>query len=458
MKYLFIFLYLTILVSMLGCQSASNKQLELAQASAKIGNFLNAFSQATASLQADIGNYQTIALFPAVSQGAFTQQLNAIEQLKGQQSWDAIAYGYDHIIGMNNQINTLQQSLRVFRTTTKTSNQNNANMDAFLNIQARHVDQERNLYYGKAAEAHYMQGDRHAASNAYRLAAASFQKTLSFISTYKDAPAKAAKFKHLADLADAQNLYAQGMQAVSYQQHRAAANAFAKALTFIPNYKDAVQLAAKYKNIADQEDALKHYTQGQNLAAQHQYRAAMNSFQQALSFVANYRNSHRLVIKYKQLADEEDAKQQYALAEQYMEQQDFEAAANAFDASRSFVPDFRDSVFMAQKVRSYIPPAHRELKQLIEASFAGGIPHHYVNYLSNTRSIHDVKISNINVRDRGHFDRHGEFWNYMIYVKGSFEYMPSRREPNIEQTMPIGREFNFHIGKTAYGNWKATIR
>ncbi|MDQ6962433.1 MAG: hypothetical protein Q9M28_07905 [Mariprofundaceae bacterium] len=455
------FISCLLLISMLGlstCASTSNKQLALAQQSVQTGNFTIAFKQATSSLQADIGNYKTIALFPTVAQGAFNQELNTIEQLKAQQNWDGIAYAYDHVIGMNNSISTLQQSLRAFQISIKTSNVNNTYIANFLAIQPRHVDQERTFYYGKAAEAHYLQGDASASSGSYRLATQSYQKVLSFISTYKDAPAKAAKFKHLADLADANRLYVQGQQAAQQQQYRAAANAFSEVLTFIPNHKDAQQLAFKYKNLADQEDALKYYEQGKRLASQQQYRAAMHAFSESISFVASFRDASMLVHKYKLLADEEDAKQQYALAQQHMESQDFEAAANAFDAAQSFVPNFRDSVFMAQKVRSYIPPSHHELKKLVQASFKDGIPRHYVDYLSNTRSIHDVKVSSIHVRDHGHFDRYGEFWNYTVYVKGSFEYTPSRRDPTVEQTMPIGREFNFHIGKTGYGDWKATIR
>jgi len=446
------------IITLSGCASTSEKQFKQAQKSIQQGNYTAAFQQAARSLQADIGHYKTIAAFPNIANNAYQQHMNNIEQFKSTSNWDQVAYGYDKIIQMNQSIQLLQQNLRIFMNNTRTSNQNRANMQALLTLTPRPVQKQRNIFYNKAAEAHYVRGITQGQMGTYRSAAQSFKQAVSFIPSYKDAATQAEKFTHLADLADAKISYDQGIQFVQNKQHRAAAKAFSKAASFIPNYQDAPQLAVRYKNIADQEDALKHYNAAQRLATAQQYRDAAAEFKVSLAFVANYRNALSLSMKYKDLADQQDARRQYELAQQYMEQQNFQAASQAFQASENFVMNFRDARFMAQKAASYVPPVNYQLKRLVIDSFKDGIPHTYVQHIQNPNSIHDIKILHVSVRNRGRFDRYGEFWPYRLHIEGTFEFYQWDNGQKTEHTHKLDRDFYFHLIKTNRNSWRAAIR
>ena len=454
MRMLKYFIVVALLLLLSGCVSASNKQLKLAQQSMAQGNYAQAFDQAAQSLQADIANHKTIALFPGIVQNAYSQKQDEIQQHQTRQYWDQVAYGYDRIVSMNQTVQRIQDQLHVYGQTVNTSVSKRQAMDRLLALRGRAVNQQRDDAYHKAAQAHYIRGKQYVASQQYRQAHGEFRQALSFIADYKDASQQAATSKRLADLADATIYYGQAVAAVNQQQHRAAARAFAKAVSFVADFKDARQLANKYKAIADQEDALAHYSEAQQLAQRHQYRAAAKAFQAALSFVPGYRDAARLRVHYIDLANKADARRNYNEAVSLMDQQDFERAAKAFDRANQFVPAYRDAARLAQQARSFMAPSSYQLQRLVQASVEHGIP---LTWLDDVHQgyTEKVRITSVSVIRRGHFNRHYEYWPYRLRIRGTCELEISKGN---EQPMTFDTVVDYRVQRDDFGGWKATFR
>ncbi len=443
------------LLALLGaCATVSEQKLKLAQQSVERGAYNQAFDHTALSLQAEIANQKALALFSEVSEGAYRQKLAEIEQAKAIADWDRAAYAYDRIIALNKTVQKIQLSLKLYIEKNRVSNTNLKAMDRLLQLQPRHVNEARSVAYEKAAEAHYLSGQRYAAAQTHRQASSEFNKALSFINPYKNALSLASKSKHLADLADAKLYYGYGVQDVQNHQHRAASIAFAKADEFIHGFKNAHLLAIKYKNIADQEDALTHYVKGEQLAANQDYRSAVKEFEVSRSFVADFRDVHRLIPHYTDLANRADALKHYQQAMHHMDQYKFSQAATEFDQANAFLPGFRDATEMAKRARSFIPPDSHQLKALVQQSVSNGIP------LSWLHDVHrgyteDVVVNSIRVIKRGHFNQRREFWPYRIRLIGTCDLEIDKVN---EQVVAFDTVVDFRLFRDDFGDWRAKYR
>jgi len=437
-----------------GCASVTEQQLKLAQQSVRQGDYALAFDQAARSLEARIGNYKTINLFPDISEHAYADKLTEIERYKTTQSWDQVAYGYDRIIAMNRTIRQLQQTLIAFAAQARISQTNQLAVSRLLDMNTIDVSTEHADYYEKAAAAHYAKAKLLFESISYRQAKAEFSKALSFIDPYKDAYSLALESGHLADLADAKMYYGQAENAVQQHRHREAAVAFAKAHGFIPNYRDAREQAQKYKNIADQEDALAYYDKGDALAQTHRYRAAAQAFNQALSFVPGFRDAHEQAAYYTGLANREEARRYYSKAMDLMDEQDYGRAAQAFEQANRIVPGFRDAEAMADKARSIVPPGTYELKELVQESVKKGIP---LSWLDDVHQgyAEEVAVTGVRVERRGYFNERHEFWPYRLRVSGTYTLEISKTN---EQALSFDTIVDYRVFRDDFGDWKATFQ
>ena len=437
-----------------GCATPSEQQFKLAQQSVQQGDYDAAFNQAAQSLQANIGNYKMIGLFPGITRQAYAQQLSQIDHYKQARKWDQAAHGYDRISAMNRTLKQLQQALALFGNRVNTSKANRAAINSMLAIEPRDVDVQRNDAYKVAAEAHYANGQRYAKGGAFRQAQSEFAGVLSFINPYRDAGAQAAKNGHLADLADAKMHYRRAVQAVQQQHYRVAANAFARADGFIPGYRDAYALAAKYKAIADQADALIRYRRGKQLAAEHQYRAAATAFTKALSFVPGYRDASLLATRYSRLADRADAGRYYEQGIQLMQADRFAEAARSFARADQFVPGFRDARDMAERAESFVPPDSYQLRHIVQQSVHKGIP------LSWLHDVHrgyteDVQIRSVSVLRQGRFNHRREFWPYRLRLSGTCKLEIARGN---EQVVGFDTIVDYRLFRNDFGDWQADFR
>jgi len=448
-------LFIVATVSLLmGCATVSEKNYKLAQQNMAKGDFAQAFDRAADALQANIHNHKAIAFFPAVADSAYEQKFSEIEQAKAAGERDSVAYAYDRIISMNRSLSTIQTSLAAYASTVRLTKVKRAAMNRVLALPGFDVTGSREEAYERAAAGHYANADSHAASKSYRQASHEYKQALSFIAGYRDAVLLAAKTKRLADLADAKKSYRQGQQAVRNHQLRAAAQAFVKAESFVHGFRDAHALAAKYKMIADQEDALANYREGERLADEHQYRAAASAFERALSFVPHYRDADALAVHYTDLANREDARRLYRKGERLMDRQDFDQAARAFDQADGFVPGFRNARELAARARSFIAPEHFELRNLVQESVRHGIPLHWLHDVHHGHTEH-VKVATIRVIRQGRFNEFREFWPYRLRVSGSCELEISKDN---EQQRSFDAVVDYRIFRDDFGDWKATFR
>ena len=443
------------IISLLGgCATVSEQQYKLAQQSIQQGDYGSAFDQAAQSLQANIANYQLIGLFPSIVQNAYEQQLAGVERHKQTRDWDQAAYGYDRIAAMNQTITRIQQSLTLFAGKITTSNANRAAIGNLLDIKPGDVAAQRDESYEKAAAAHYANGQRYAKGSAFRQAQSEFSSSLSFINPYHDAREQAEKNRHLADLADAKMHYMQALQAVQKRDHRAAATAFARADSFVPGYRDAYTMAAKYKGIADLEDALLRYQRGELLAAEQHYRAAASAFTEALSFVPAYRDATILATRYTELANREDAHRYYTEGLQQMNQQQFAEAARSFDQAEQFVSGFRNARHMAEKARSFVPPDDYQLRHLVQQSVQQGIPLTWLHDVHRGET-EDVHIASLSVFRQGRFNQQQEFWPYRLRLTGTCKLEIAKDN---EPVVSFDTVVDYRVFRDDFGNWKATFR
>jgi len=435
------------------CATVTEQQLKLAQQSVQKGDYAHAFDQAARSLTAKIDNYQTMQLFVAISQHAYADKLAEIGRYKALQSWDQVAYGYDRITSMNQTIRQLQQTLIAFAGQRGVAEANQGAVNSVLAMKTIDVGGEHSNAYERAAAGHYAKAKALFTSRSYRQARAAFSKSLAFIDPYKDARAQLLESGHLADLADAQMYYGQAVDAVEQQRYREASLGFAKAYSFIPDFRDARQLAEKYKYLADQDDALIYYQKANALAQSYQYRSAAQAFNQALSFVPDFRDARKQSLYYTGLANRAEAKGYYTQAMDLMDEQRYSRAASAFEQANNIVPGFRDAEFMAEKARSMVAPEEYELKRLVQQSVQKGIP---LSWLDDVHQgyAEEVVVTGVNVQRRGYFNEHNGFWPYKLHVRGTYTLEVGNAK---EQALVFDTVVDYRIFRDDFGDWKATF-
>jgi len=396
-----------------GCASMSEKQYQQAEKSITSGDYSAAFDFLALALKSDIKNYEAIVRFSDIAETAYKQKLDEIKQAKISTDWDRVAYGYDKIIAMNQSLSSVQSSLTEFATSVRTTKERRAAMKRILAMQQYDVIAQRRGAYEHAAQAHYFTAKSYLNAKAYRQSQHRFEKALSFIPDYKNAEALLAKARYQADLLEAKKKYREAELAVSRQKYRDASEAYFEADRLIPGFRKALKLAQKYKEVADLEDATRHYNEGNMYAEQRQYRMAETAFRNSASFVPGFRDAMALAVKYKHLADLEDAHSFYEQGEQLMARDDFKHAAQAFEKANQYIPGFRDSLHMAELARSFVPPNQNELKRIIQHSVTHGIP---LNWLHDEHRgvTEEVRITHVRVIRQGRFNHHRQLWPYRL--------------------------------------------
>lgn len=448
----------TIMIAMtmmlFACATVSETKLKLAQQSMQQGHYNQAFDHAILSLQSKIDHYDTIVLLPSIKMQAYAQKQSQIAAYKAAKDWDSVAYAYDRIISMNQSLQSTQRLLAAFILSERVADKNKAAIDRLLAVPILDVKLEHDRSYKYAAEAHYMRGKQDQLSKAYRQSNTHFMKALSFITPYKDARERADTTKNLADMADAKHYYNQAKQHVRTHSYRSASRLFGQSESYIHGYKDAYQLAEKYKSMADLADALIHYNSAQALALQKNYRTASAEFGRALSFIPNYKDAVSLEMRYRKKADKQDALKHYQRANTFMGQQRFKQAAMEFDAAERFVSGFKDARYQAEYARSLVPPSHAQLQALVQRSVANGVPLSWLHDVHQGYSEH-VVIHSIQVLRQGRFNLHKEYWPYRLNVSGVTDLEVPNAE---EQKITFTRVVDFRIFRDDFGGWKATFR
>jgi len=410
-------LLFSLLVS--GCVSASNKQFNLSQDSMKIGDYNRAFDHAAMSLEHEIDNRKTLAVFPNLSKAAFHYHLGQAKQNAQNNQWDQTVQHYDSIASMQSRIEAIQVRLKSFVALERKINAKEMDLvQAVLAITSPDVmDANRDAKRAAAAD-HYKRALSHANAKQYRDAVREFNTTNQFVSCYQEACTLSRKYRQLADQADALGYYNQAKVAATRGEYRNASHAFAESIKYVPAFRDAGKLAAHYKSLADMQDAGIHYQQGLTEAEAGHYRFAANAFAQSITFVANYKDSQRLLNHYTRLANEEDASNHYKRAFSHVDQEEFLLAATEFRKADQFIPGFRDALQQARRADEAVPPDMYKVKELVihEIQDHGMQPHWYGNYTQ--KDFVSMKLGHIIV-NKGHYKRHKREWVYPVYIEMS---------------------------------------
>jgi len=137
-----------------------------------------------------------------------------------------------------------------------------------------------------------------------------------------------------------------------------------------------------------------------------------------------------------------------------MARDDFKHAAQAFEKANQYIPDFRDSLHMAELARSFVPPNQNELKRIIQHSVTHGIP---LNWLHDEHRgvTEEVRITHVRVIRQGRFNHHRQFWPYRLRVQGKCELELSEKE---ERMVQFDSKVDFRMFRNDFGEWEAHFR
>jgi tetratricopeptide (TPR) repeat protein len=450
------------------CTSTSQKSAKLAQQFMVNENYGAAFQQAYESLSADIKNKDAIKIFPDVYQKAVSQHLENINEAKTNKNWDTVSHEYDRLHDKNENASVIMDLIKenfekelaeapqkkgMFSKLTSSFSVPREDLDRIVNIKVQNISAEKDDAHQKASEQHYKKAQLLASENKYREASNEFNKSLSFVSNYKDATDMKEKYKKMADEEDAIKHYKEGQRLANEKKYRDASNEFDKALSFVRNFKDSSDLKAKYKKLADEEDAEKHYIEGKKLINEKKYRDASNEFSKSLSFVSGYKDSQSLKEKYKKMADEQDAEKHYQEGKRLMQQKKYTLAYDEFVKSNEYVYSYKDVLQLIDESKNKMPPSENEIINAVERCLSrDGVP---VSWVGNLMGGGKTTINSISVIRVGIFNESQNYWPMIIRVQGS----SLLNDPfNKGKRVSFDKNGDFRLYRDDYGDWQATLK
>jgi tetratricopeptide (TPR) repeat protein len=285
----------------------------------------------------------------------------------------------------------------------------------------------------------------------YRDASKKFMSADDITGNYKNAKTLASKYEAMADEKDAQICYDKGTAFVNTDNFRDASIQFNKAVSFMPNFKDAQALATKYKTIADENDAQICYNKGKTLVNVGNFRDAVIQFNKAVSFVSNFKDAKALATKYKNMADEKDAQAHYEKGQALMNQNEFKGAEKEFLSANNYVKGYKDALLLAEKARSAMPN-EAQIASAVTAALQEGIP---VSWVGNLLGGSNAKLNSIKVEKIGIYNDRERYWPMQIRVIGSCLLNDPFNQGKEVSFDNIG---DFILFKDDYGEWKAKMK
>jgi len=452
-----LFLIIIMALTASSCTSISDKQYQLSQKSMKSGDYHSAFEYAARSLNAEINNEKTQLIFPQITYEALQYHFNEINQLEHSEAWGGAVLHYQQIDSIRGSIQAIQQALNTYAASQKNlKEQDNNRIQAILKLT---VPDTKNAHYQArihAAQKHYTQALNLAQAGKYRQAVAEFNLIEQYIRNYKDTLNLSIHYEQLADQDDAMMYYQAGTQAAKRGAYRDAAQAFTHALSYVSNFRDAYELSVRYRHLADKQDAEKHYQLGLSAAQRGQYRDAAKQLQRADSFIAGYKDTRNLYHHYTQLANEQDASLHYSLALNKVNQGRFAEAAREFRAANHFIPGFRDAISQAQWAEYFIPPSYYQVKKLIihEINEYGVQPQWFSGY--QYKRFMSTQLNALTQINRGRFNSQRRGWNYQVSMQISAVIL----DDDSDESYAISTQAyeSFFLYRNRSGAWEAEFR
>lgn len=444
--------YCLLLLWLAGCSVASNWELRQMNESLKAGDTLGAYNHAAEALRMTIDHREALALFPRINDQAFAAELDRAADLGRNGAWDQAVEQYNTIETMKATRSGLQGKLESYLAEKRSVDADlRVLIDRVLAISGPDVAAAVADARDHAADQYYGRAESLAAGDQYRQASGEFLRSLDYVPGYRDAVAQAAKYKRLADEQDALLNYGRGVAAAARGDYRAAQHAFTAALGFVPDYRDAALLAGRYKQLADQADALLNYQQGEHYASMGDYRAAAAAFTRADGFVPGYRDALHLMHHYSRLADEQEASHHYSEAMNHLNRDEFAAAAEEFRTADRVLPGYMDARRRAHWSERRIAPAPATVQSLVlQEVNEEGVPAGWFGPGQHGR-VEDRRAVAVEIEGRPHYDRGRDGWIYDVDLK-----LAGRIDQG-EQHIPVAAEIDRHmlIHRSGHGAWEA---
>jgi tetratricopeptide (TPR) repeat protein len=387
-----------ITVSLSGCASLSVQKYEEAQIAFASQDYDKAFDANVESLKSDIKNKEAIMLFPDVAPKTYALHITDSQREEDNQAWDKAASEYDRIENMNQSVTAI---IELVKKEYYSGGKNDLKVytDKIIAIPLVDVAKKKEAVKDKAASLHYKEGT----------------------------------------------------QLVKEKKYRDAAGEFDKALSFVPNYKDAAGLKEKYTNIANTGDAEDHYIKGINYAKNMEYRNAVEEFSSSLTFVPNYKDAEPLSAKYKAMADEQDAKIHYDKAIDLMNKKDYSGAYEEFKESTKYVSDYKDTAEFMKKCEDNMPPSAEAVAVAVGRCLQSDIP---ISWVGNLMGGKNAKVMTVEVVKVGIYNQRQLYWPMKIHVVGTCQLNDPFNQGKVVKFDNVG---NFMLSKDDYGEWQAQL-
>lgn len=303
----------------------------------------------------------------------------------------------------------------------------------------------------KIAESYYRIATKLLAQEKLRDAVLNFMYADNAVDGYKDARTLVNKYKAVADEKDADRHYREGVDLATAQKYRDAANEFKSATSFVPVYKDAKELMSKYKTMADEKDAQTHYNKAVELAKADNFRTASEEFQTVTSFVADFKDAKSLASKYKNMADEKDALDHYEKGKMFMSQNDFQSAEKEFISSNNYIQGYKDALALAEKAKNAMPN-ESQMASAVERALGQEIP---VSWVGNLMGGRGAKLSTVEVVRIGIYNDRQRYWPMQIHVIGRCLLNDPFNQNKVVSFDKVG-DFAFY--RDDYGTWQASMQ
>lgn len=180
-------------------------------------------------------------------------------------------------------------------------------------------------------------------------------------------------------------------------------------------------------------------------------RKATVFFAKATSYVPDYKDAALLRDKYKRIADDADAETYYQDGLRLLKDSKFQDAATAFDKAQEFVPGYKDSAKLAEEAKNAMPN-EEQLYKAISRALGSEIP---VSWVGNLMGGRLLRLDDLQVARLGIYNQDKKYWPMKIRCTGVAALNDMF---NKGKTVRFDKVGEFIVYRDDYGDWQASMR
>ncbi len=390
-RYVGLGLFCSLIVS---CASTSQKHTKRANEAYAKGDVATAFHHTYKAIKTDINNSEALSLFPEIYKKVSDESRKKIDEAKKVKEWvkasdefkslETVNEKTSEVIDLINahykkQLDQFKSKSKEALDSTKPLQEKMKEIHDVIRIKVQSITKEKKEVDQKTGEIYYQKGLKFASEKKYREASQAFEFALHYTGSYKEAETLSASYKEMADKEDAEKHYEKAKKFAAEGYYSEAHGELLKTVSFVPGYKDAQTLLVTYKKAADEIAAESCYDLGQTYAKQGLYKDAYTEFEKAIAYVPNYKDAIILKEQYKKLADEKAAEEHYVKGKQYMYDQKYDLSVEEFEKSNDYVTAYKDTLHLIEEANNRILPGEHKIEQAVENCLSEkGIPKKWI--------------------------------------------------------------------------------